>query len=63
MWFRRREQKKSLVEAEQALIDASRAKKRVEDRTSEVRAISLSLRDMRERNHFAERLRVIIERG
>jgi hypothetical protein len=63
MWFRRQEQKRKLVESEQAILDANRAKKRVEARTPEVRAISLSLKDIRERNHFADQLRIIIERG
>lgn len=63
MGFRRRESRKNLVESEQAILDANKAKKRVADRDQEVRAIANTLKAYRERNHFAEQLRIIIERG
>jgi hypothetical protein len=63
MWFRRQKHREELVASEQAILDATKAKKRVEDRNPEVRAVAKTLKEIRERNHFAEQLRIIIERG
>jgi hypothetical protein len=63
MWFNRRERKRAIKESSQAVLDAEKAKKRVADRTPEVREVSGALRTIRERNHFAEQLRVIMEGG
>lgn len=63
MWpFRRRDRQK-MKDSQQALLDASESLHQVEARSKEVREISGALRNIRERNHFAEQLRVIMERG
>jgi predicted RNA-binding Zn ribbon-like protein len=61
MWpFRRRKNGK---ESQQAILDATKALREVVDRDKEVRETSGALRLIRERNHFAEQLKVIMEGG
>jgi hypothetical protein len=54
---RKREPEKS----NEALAEATEQLRIVKARTPEVKAVSTALRAMRERNHFAETLQVIIE--
>lgn len=62
MWpFRRNMQ--DLEAAEQASLDAQKQLRRVNARDIEVHKISGSLRTLRERNHFAENLRSIMQGG
>lgn len=62
MWFRRRKiTRQNIVKSEQAILDAEQAKQRVEAQDPEVHAISGALKDLRERNHFADKLRIIME--
>ncbi len=63
MWPFRKRNRQAIVDSEQAVLDAHRAVRRVEARNGEVHKISGSLRSIRERNHFAENLRSIMERG
>lgn len=63
MWFNRREQKKKIVESQQAILDATSELRQVKARDPEVHAVSGALKHIRERNHFAEQLRIIMERG
>lgn len=64
MWFRRgKRMKNGVKESYQAVLDANKMLERVEARSSEVHKVSRALKDMRERNHFAEKLRVIMEGG
>lgn len=61
MWpFRRNKNGK---ESQQAILDATKALREVADRDKEVRETSGALRLIRERNHFAEQLKVIMEGG
>lgn len=62
MWpFRRN--KKHLIESQQAILDATASLRDVKSRDDEVHEVSGALKNIRERNHFAETLRVIMERG
>lgn len=62
MWFRRRKvTRQNIVKSEQAILEASKAKKEVEALDQEVHEISGALKDLRERNHFADKLRIIME--
>lgn len=63
MWFNRREQKKKIVESQQAILNATSELRQVQARDPEVHAVSGALKTIRERNHFAEQLRIIMERG
>ena len=62
MWpFRRR--KRGLNESQQAVLNATKSLREVRERDSEVHAVSKTLKAIREKNHFAEQLRVIMEGG
>jgi hypothetical protein len=62
MWpFRRN--KDGVKESQQAILDATKTLREVRSRDEEVHAVSRTLKDIREKNHFAERLRVIMEGG
>lgn len=61
MWFRRKSSKE-LEEAQEALKEAEETLKDIQDRGEEVTKVSKSLREFRERNHFAEKLEEIIFR-
>lgn len=64
MWFRRRKKKGETEDkSTAALHDAQENLERIMERHTEVREVSTSLRWMRERNHFAETLQIIIEGG
>lgn len=61
MWFlRRRLNKTKSKEADEALKDAQANLKRVKRRGGEVSRIAESLKEIRERNHFAEQMEEII---
>lgn len=61
MWFlRRRLNKTRSEEADEALKDAQANLKRVKRRGGEVTRLAESLREIRERNHFAEQMEEII---
>lgn len=62
MWFLRR-RSRSMEEADTALEQATIAKEEIEARGPEVTKLSQSFRDMRQRNHFVERMQGIIERN
>jgi hypothetical protein len=62
MWFLRNRQSKLIEEATDALKDAENGLKEVQKRNPEVLNVSRSLRELRERNHFAENLQAIIIR-
>lgn len=51
------------VESKQAIVDATASLRDVEARDSEVHAVSSALRAIREKNHFAENLRTIMQGG
>jgi len=59
----RRHRKEVGEDAEKALKDASANLRRVKARSPEVSEVAKKLREMRERNHFAEQLQVIIDYG
>lgn len=61
MWFRRRPESQ---ESQEALADANKNLRQVQGRASEVNNVTKALRDIRERNHFAEALEgIIAKRG
>lgn len=61
MWlFRRRD---SSDEAKNALEDAKHNLRKVQARSSEVSRVANALKEIRERNHFAEHLEAIIRSG
>lgn len=62
MWFLRKRQSRLTEEATDALRDAEKNLREVQKRNPEVLKISKSLRELRERNHFAENLQAIIIR-
>lgn len=62
MWFLRRRVRHE-TESQQAIVNATKKLREVRDRDDEVHQISGALKSIRERNHFAEQLRVIMERG
>lgn len=61
MWIFRKP--KNGKESRQAILDATKALRDVVDREKEVRETSGALKVIRERNHFAEQLQVIMEGG
>jgi hypothetical protein len=63
MWFRWRGKEKDGESAE-ALRDARMNLRKVERRGKEVTQVAKALRDLRERNHFAEQVEeIFISRG
>lgn len=50
-------------EANAALGRAVAARREVEEQASQVKAVASQLREIRERNHFAEALRTLFEGG
>lgn len=62
MWFRRR-RNESTEEAVKALEDAETHLTRIRTRGCEVSKVASALRDIRERNHFAEQMEEIILRN
>ena len=63
MWPFNKRHTQDIKESERAILRAQDELRRVKSRTTEVEQISGSLRLIRERNHFAEKLRIIMERG
>lgn len=63
MWPFRRRDKKAMKESQQAILDATKTLRDVKAREKEVHEISGALRSIRERNHFAEQLRTIMQGG
>lgn len=55
--------KKDLAKSQEALLEARTSLSEVKSRTPEVRAISKALKEIREKNHFAEQLEAIILRN
>lgn len=60
MWFRRRN--RSGVESEAALEDAQRNLREVQQRGREVTSVANALKEIRNKNHFAEALEAIMVR-
>lgn len=60
LWFRRRN--KRGVESEEALKDAKKNLREVQRRGREVSNVSNALKEIREKNHFAEALEAIMIR-
>lgn len=60
MRFRR--QSRSSVESEEALEDAKKNLCEVQKRGTEVSNVANALKDIRERNHFAEQMEALITR-
>lgn len=60
MWFLRRQGNKSGDEAREALENAEKKLDEVKSRGEEVTDISKSLKRLRERNHFSEKLEELI---
>jgi len=63
MWSLRKRNNKQIKDSQQAILDATKSLREVHERDTEVHELSGALRNIRERNHFAEQLRVIMERG
>ena len=61
MWFLRRN-KESSEDSKKALEDAQQNLERVQRRGREVSRVAKALKDIRERNHFAEQLESIVIR-
>lgn len=61
MWPFRKKVAKEIKDSQQAILNATQTLRRVQEREPEVRAMSKALKDIRERNHFAEQLQVIME--
>ena len=62
MWpFRKKH--RGIKESQQAILDAAESLREVKSRDAEVHQISGALKTIRERNHFAENLRMIMEGG
>lgn len=62
MWFLRRRESESGEEAKRALEDAENTLREVKDRAEEVSMIATDLKNIRERNHFAEQLEDLLLR-
>lgn len=62
MWPFRRD-KRAEKESQQAVLEAVESLRDVTSRNKEVHTVSKTLKDIRERNHFAEQLRAIMEGG
>lgn len=62
MWpFRRN--RAGLKESQQAILDATKSLRETKSRDAEVHEVSGALKTIRERNHFADTLRMIMEGG
>lgn len=60
--MRLRRRKKAVdPESTKALAEASESLRRVQERTLDVLVVTSSLRDIRERNHFAAKFEAILE--
>ncbi len=60
MWFLHRPGNKSGDEAKKALEEAQQKLQEVQERGPEVTALSSAIKDIRERNHFIEKLQELI---
>ena len=63
MRFFPKRDKKRLKDSQQAILDATQSLREVREQEDEIHKISGALRNIREQNHFADQLRVIMERG
>lgn len=61
VWFRRRD-KRRIKESKEALADANKSLREVQKRSDEVSYVANALKEIRERNHFAEQLEEIMVR-
>ncbi len=57
MWFRKSKPEEG---SEKAVLDAVKRLREVQDRGPEVSEIADALRNIREKNHFADKLRLIM---
>lgn len=62
MWPFRKRVTNNMKESQQAILNATSTLRRTQERGPEVSRVSKTLKDIRERNHFAEQLQVIMER-
>lgn len=62
MWPFRKKVTRNMKESQQAILDATGKLRSTRERGPEVSRVSNVLRDIRERNHFAEQLQTIMER-
>lgn len=60
MWFLRRQEVKSGDDAKKALVESEQQLLEVQGRAEEVTVLSQAIRELRERNHFSERLEQLI---
>jgi hypothetical protein len=60
VWFRRRSRELVVDESHKALVEAEAAHLEVQKQGNEITNLARALRDIRERNHFAEQLEEII---
>lgn len=60
MWPFQRKRNKTMEDSQKAVLDSLESLKQVQAREPEVRAVSKTLKDIRERNHFAEQLQAIM---
>lgn len=51
---------KGNVKSQQAVLDATQSLRKVRDREPEVHAVAKALKEIRERNHFAEQLNALL---
>lgn len=63
MWPFRKKNAAGIKQSQQAILDAAESLRDVKSRDAEVHQISGALKTIRERNHFAENLRMIMEGG
>lgn len=63
MWPFRKKVTRNMKESTQAILDATGKLRRTQERGPEVSRVSNVLKDIRERNHFAEQLQSILEGG
>jgi hypothetical protein len=63
MWFLRRSNYNAESQSQEALDDAESNLSEIKKRSFEVRQISNALKDIRERNHFAEQFEEILLRN
>lgn len=61
-FFPRRDAKR-MKDSQQAILDATKSLREVREKDDEVHQVSGVLKNIRERNHFAEQLRSIMQGG
>lgn len=63
MWPFRKQDRTAMKESQQAILDANAKWREAQERDPEVREVSGALKKIRERNHFADQLRTIMQGG